>query len=167
MLVMHYTEGLCMKKVGTLLSALLLTGGVATAALAAEESHHPGMLGSTPAPALQTAAVNEATERGTIGKIDLRTGKLEVKTARGTAEVYSEPDLAKHFKEGEAVTLELEQAQGTISKLNAETGMLEVKSAKGTSKLYFAPEAVKNFKEGQPVVVDVESVQKDARESRR
>jgi len=155
-----------MKKVGTLVSALLLTGGVAIAALAAEESHHPGTLGSASAPTRHTAAVNAATERGTISKIDPRTGKIEVKTARGTAEVYSEPDFAKHFKEGEPVTLELEQAQGTISKLNAETGMLEVKSAKGTSKLYFAPEAMKNFKEGQQVVVDVESAQKEAQESR-
>jgi hypothetical protein len=148
-----------MKKVGLLLCAFLLSGGVASGVLAAEESPHREPLGSAPVP-LQTSVGTEATERGTIGKIDPSTGKIEVKTARGTAEIYREPDFATHFKVGEEVTLELEQAQGTISKLNAETGMLIVKSGKNTSKLYFAPEAVKNFKEGAPVVVDVESVQK-------
>jgi len=116
---------------------------------------------------MQGGAATEATERGTIGKIDPSSGKMEVRTARGTAEVYSPPEAVKHFKEGEAVTLELEQAQGTISKLNAETGMLEVKGAKGTSKLYFPPEAVKSFKEGQSVVVDVEPAPQEAREVRR
>ena len=156
-----------MKTVSSLLSAILLTGGIAGAALAAQESPHPGVLGSASAPAMQAGTANEATERGTISKIDPSTGKMEVKTARGTAEVYSTPEAAKHFKAGEAVTLELEQAQGTISKLNAETGMLEVKAAQGTSKLYFPPEAVKSFKEGQQVVVDVEHAPAEAREVRR
>src|SRR5712692_911274 len=116
---MHDTGGWCMKTGGILLCAFLLSGGVASGALAAEESPHPGPLGSALAPALQTGMGTEATERGTIGKIDPHTGKIEVKTARGTAEIYREPDFAKHFKAGEEVTLELEQAQGTISKLNA------------------------------------------------
>ena len=156
-----------MKTGSSLFTAILLTSGIASAALAAQESPQPGVSGNVSAPAMQGGAANEATERGTIGKIDPSSGKMEVRTARGTAEVYSPPEAVKHFKEGEAVTLELEQAQGTISKLNAETGMLEVKGAKGTSKLYFPPEAVKSFKEGQSVVVDVEPAPQEAREVRR
>ena len=156
-----------MKTVSALLTTILLTGGIASAALAAPESPHAGGSGKVATPALQAGVANEATERGTIGKIDPSSGKLEVKTARGIAEVYSTPDAAKRFKEGEAVTLELEQAQGTISKLNAETGMLEVKGAKGTSKLYFPPEAMKSFKEGQSVVVDVEHAPQEGREVQR
>jgi hypothetical protein len=68
-----------MKKLTSFLTAALLVGGLSTAALA-EHDH------------------NEASIRGTINKIDHTTGKIELKTDKGTSELYFTPDSIKNFR---------------------------------------------------------------------
>jgi uncharacterized cupredoxin-like copper-binding protein len=78
-----------MKKLCASLTAMLLVGGLSTAVFA---DHNK----------------NEASMRGTINKIDHSTGKIELKTDKGTSELYFTPDSIKNLKEGEQVVLELE-----------------------------------------------------------
>jgi len=149
-----------MKKVWTFLSAAVLTGGLATAALVADESRHSKTIGIAVAYASSTDAEDDIITEGTVGKIDSKAGEVEVKTARGVAEVYGDPEMFEDLSAGERVTIELEPANGTISKVDHTTGMVEVKTAQGISKLYFAPKTVKDLKEGEPVAVDVERMDK-------
>src|SRR5437867_2669564 len=71
-----------MKKTCTLLSATLLAGG------------------SLRQPSPMT--------KGTINKMDHDSGKIELQTDRGPAQVYFAPDTVKNLKEGDQVALELE-----------------------------------------------------------
>src|SRR5262245_20798129 len=77
-----------MKKLSSLLAAVLLVGGLGTATFADHGQ-------------------NEASVRGTINKIDHTTGKIEFKTDKGTSKLFFTPDSIKNFKEGEQVELEL------------------------------------------------------------
>ena len=149
-----------MKKVCTLVGAAVLIGGLETATLSADESRHSGAVAGTTEYASTLVSEDETITGGTISKIDSDTGKVEVKTARGTAEIYGDPELFEDLHEGERVTIELEPASGTVSKVDHTTGMVEVKTAQGISKLSFTPKAVKDLKEGEPVAVDVESADK-------
>jgi len=82
-------EVIRMKKVYAVLTAALLAGGLTTMAFA---DHNK----------------DEALMHGTIHSIDHATGKVELKTDKGTAQLYFTPDSVKNFKEGEQVTVELE-----------------------------------------------------------
>jgi Cu/Ag efflux protein CusF len=84
-----------MKKITAILSAAVFAGGMATAALAHDEG----------------GAGGEPTMRGTVSKIDHETGKIELKTDMGTAQVYFAPQAVKNLKEGDQVSLELETAK--------------------------------------------------------
>lgn len=77
-----------MRKLSSLLSATLLVSGLGTAAIAGHDQH-------------------EASLQGTINSIDHTTGKIELKTDKGTSELYFPPDTIKNFKAGEQVVLEL------------------------------------------------------------
>ena len=81
-----------MKNVAAVLSAALVAGGIATAALA----HDEGRAGEEP------------MMRGTITMIDHATGKIELKTDMGTSQVYFAPQSVKNLKEGDHIALELE-----------------------------------------------------------
>ena len=83
-----------MKKACALLSAALLAGGLSTAALAHDEGR-----------------ADEPMMKGTISKIDHDSGKIEMKTDQGTAQVYFAPDSIKNLKEGDQVALELETSK--------------------------------------------------------
>jgi hypothetical protein len=86
-------EVMTMKKAGALLSAALLMGGLSTAALAFAEGH---------AGVLMT--------RGTISRIERDSGKVELMTEKGPAQVYFAPDLLTNLEEGDEVALELQTA---------------------------------------------------------
>jgi hypothetical protein len=83
-----------MTKACALLSAVLLAGGLSTAALA----HDEGRAG-------------EPMMKGTISSIDHASGKIELKTDQGPAQVYFAPEEIKNFKEGDQVVLELETSK--------------------------------------------------------
>jgi hypothetical protein len=83
-----------MKKACALLSAALLAGGLSTAALA----HDEGRAG-------------EPKMKGTISSIDHDSGKIELKTDQGPAQVYFAPNAVKNLKEGDQVALELETSK--------------------------------------------------------
>lgn len=77
-----------MKKFSSVFAAALLVGGLSTAALAGHDQH-------------------EAAVQGTISTIDHTTGKIELKTDKGTSALYFPPETIKNFKEGQQVVLEL------------------------------------------------------------
>jgi hypothetical protein len=84
-----------MKKACALLSAAVLAGGLSTAALAHDEGRAGG----------------EPLMKGTISSIDHDSGKIELKTDQGPAQVYFAPDAVKNLKEGDRIALGLETSK--------------------------------------------------------
>ena len=83
-----------MKKACAFLSAALLAGGLITAVLAHDEGR-----------------ADEPMMRGTISKIDHASGKIDLQTDMGPAQVYFPPVSVKNLKEGDQVALELETSK--------------------------------------------------------
>ena len=102
-----------MKKACALLSAAVLAGGLSTAALAHDEGRAGG----------------EPLMKGTISSIDHDSGKIELQTAQGPAQVYFAPDTVKNLKEGDQVALELE----TSKREARETRSMSKKEMRTTS----------------------------------
>lgn len=106
-----------MRKTCRLLSVALLAGGLSTAALAHDEGRS-----------------EEPKMKGTISKIDPASGKIELKTDQGPAQVYFAPDSIKSLKEGDQVTLELETSKGKAKEMGRMSK--KEKSTAGTNKGY-------------------------------
>jgi len=83
-----------MKKACALVSAMVLAGGLSTAAFAHDEGR-----------------ADEPMMKGTISQIDHDSGKIELKTDQGPVQVTFAPEQVKNFKEGDQVVLELETAK--------------------------------------------------------
>src|SRR5262249_46212271 len=83
-----------MKKACALLSAALLAGGSSTAA-----------------PPPHQGGADQPIMKGAIRKIEHDSGKIELQTDQGPAQVYFAPEQVKNLKEGDQVALELETSK--------------------------------------------------------
>jgi len=101
-----------MEKACALLSAVVLAGGLSTAALA----HDEGRTG-------------EPMMKGKISSIDHNSGKIELQTDQGPAQVYFAPEAIKNLREGDQVALELE----TSTKEAKEMHHMSKKTTRHTS----------------------------------
>jgi hypothetical protein len=82
-----------MKQAYAFLSAVVLAGGLTTAALPPN-----------------AAGADEPVMRGTISSIDHTSGKIELRTDKGPSRVYLAPEALKNLKAGDQVALELKTA---------------------------------------------------------
>lgn len=83
---------------------------LAMASLATAADPHAKTRGRDVHSAAHHEEANERSMHGTITRLDHESGKIEIKTERGVAQVFFNPASVKTLKEGDAVVMDLETA---------------------------------------------------------